>query len=127
MCKKVIHKHKHFHFHNGLPTRIVKKQIRTRGWTLNSRNLHYTHLQRAIRILNMKLVSKPELRTGFKKWATDELESYLKRPYPARVKPNTAIMCIVYRVYFNSRHFDTFSKLFHISYGTLSHALKLMT
>jgi hypothetical protein len=76
--------------------------------------------------MNMKLVNDPKTQKFYSKWATEELEKYFKMPRPVKVMPNTSIMAIIYKIYFNFKYYDTFDKLFHVQLKTLTNACKLM-
>ena len=74
----------------------------------------------------MKLVNDPNVQKFYSKWATEELEKYFKMSRPVQVMPNTSIMAIIYKVYFDFMYYDTFDKLFHVRLETLTNACKLM-
>jgi len=128
MVKKVVHKHYHYHYginkiHKKKKDNVIKKALK---WTQASYELHRKHLKRAVRIMNMKIIDYPKVQKIYSKWATEELEKYFKMPRPVKVMPNTSIMAIIYKVYFNFMRYDTFDKLFHVRLKTLTNACKLM-
>lgn len=125
MVKKLVHKH--YHYHYGI-SKIHKKNVTKKVliWNQASHELHRKHLKRAVRIMNMKLVNDPKTQKFYSKWATEELENYFKLPRPVKVMPNTSIMAIIYKIYFNLKYYNTFDKLFHVQLKTLTHACKLM-
>ena len=128
MVKKVVHKHYHYHYginkiHKKKKDKVIKKVLK---WSQASYELHRKHLKRAIRIMNMKLVNDPKVQKFYSKWATEELEKYFKMPRPVQVMPNTSIMAIIYKVYFDFMYYDTFNKLFHVRLETLTNACELM-
>ena len=128
MVKKVVHKHYHYHYginkiHKKKKDKVIKKVLK---WSQASYELHRKHLKRAIRIMNMKLVNDPNVQKFYSKWATEELKKYFKMPRPVPVMPNTSIMAIIYKIYFNFMYYDTFNKLFHVRLETLTNACELM-
>ena len=130
MVKKVINKQYHYHYYtNPNPNPAFKKSPRVKKleWTPISKTLHRKHLKRAIRIMNLKIIDRDiKKRTYFSTLAKEELSVYFNRPSPVPVKPNTAALAIIYKVYFNFNHYNLFDKLFHVTLPTLSRACELM-
>lgn len=124
MVKKLVHKH--YHYHYGINKIHKKKKEKVLKWSQASYQLHRKHLKRAVRIMNMKYDNYPKVQKVYSKWATEELDKYFKMPRPVKVMPNTSIMAIIYKVYFDFMYYDTFNKLFHVRFNTLTNACNLM-